>query len=279
MAIYSNICVALSYWAVDTAQPSDSKVRREFRSREPLSSVSFALAFRARVGMYAYLLSRTNTRPISHLYIWQCRNLKKSVVGLVARVFEFPVLGGVLKLLHLMLITLGIALVSSVRTITRLQEQQLAVELSSNSHANPMMYDALRLNKRWRAERNLWLSAFAFTMWTVLAIFYREMARRLRIEDRLAEFETSDCTGTIDSTIRDVSVSKEVTSRPHMLTPRNHGIGREGGGRGSPFSGFGGIGGDGGSPSGVREAMKSLATTVTNDSGGSRGHGEEKKDK
>lgn len=139
-------------------------------------------------------------------------------MAIVAKVFEVPLLG-VFKLLHVMLVILGLALISAGRTLARLQEQQSIEETAGIS--NGMMYDTVRLNKRWRAERNLWLSAFAFTMWTVLAIFYREMAKRLRVEDRLAEFETSDCTGTIDSTMKDVSVSKEVTSRPHaLLSPR-----------------------------------------------------------
>lgn len=148
-----------------------------------------------------------------------CRPLKKSAVGIVAKVFEVPLLGG-FKLLHVMLVILGLSLISAGRTLARLQEQH-AMEETSSMSSNGIMYDTVRLNKRWRAERNLWLSAFAFTMWTVLAIFYRELAKRLRVEDRLAEFETSDCTGTIDSTMKDVSVSKEVTSRPHaLLSPR-----------------------------------------------------------
>jgi len=150
------------------------------------------------------------------------RPFKKTTVGLVARVFEVPLLGA-FKLLHVMLVILGISLISAGRTLQRLQEQHSLEERSSvgGGVGHHVMYDSLRLNKRWRAERNLWLSAFAFTMWTVLAIFYREMARRLRVEDRLAEFETSDCTGTIDSTLKDVSVSKEVTSKPHaLISPR-----------------------------------------------------------
>ena len=192
------------------------------------------------------------------------RTLKKSVVGFVARVFEFPVLGNTIKLLHLMLLTLAVALFVSVQSLRRLQE--LTMEPTPGAHPSTV-YDAVRLNKRWRAERNLWLSAFAFTMWTVLVVFYREMARRLRVEDRLAEFETSDCTGTIDSTIRDVSVSKEVTSKPNMLSPRTTGAGKN-----SPFTAFAGP--EGGSPQAIKEAMK----TLSNNSGGSSGgRGAEKK--
>ena len=184
------------------------------------------------------------------------KSLKKTTVGLVARVFEFPVLGNTIKLLHLMLITLLGAVVLSIQTLRSMKE---ATDAPSGKEGVPTsVYEAVRLNKRWRAERNLWLSAFAFTMWTVLAVFYREMARRLRVEDRLAEFETSDCTGTIDSTVRDVSVSKEVTSRAQVLSPRSGG----------------GFGAAGGSPQ-ANQAIKEAIKTLSNNSGGSTGSGKE----
>ena len=178
------------------------------------------------------------------------KSLKKTVLLLVARIFEFPVLGNTIKLLHLMLLTLVGALLLSIQTLRSLKEP---AETPSS------MYEAVRLNKRWRAERNMWLSAFAFTMWTVLAVFYREMARRLRVEERLAEFETSDCTGTIDSAARDVSVSKEVTSR-QVLSPR--GVGMV----------------SGGSPIGIKEAVRALSSMSGGSTGGGGKHGKDGKD-
>jgi hypothetical protein len=47
------------------------------------------------------------------------------------------------------------------------------------------------LSKRWRAERNLWMCAFAFSAWVFLAALYREAARRLDLEARLADMERS----------------------------------------------------------------------------------------
>ena len=69
----------------------------------------------------------------------------------------------------------------------------------------------------------MWLSAFAFTAWAVLAAFYRELGRRLRLESRLVEFEMSAYTATVDDTTREASVSKEVTSRQKfdVLSPRS----------------------------------------------------------
>lgn len=241
MAVHSHVCATSAHWAAHSAQLARSKVRPN-APEENLPEFKFPRYFSP---------ARRSTRD---------RTLKKSVVGFVARVFEFPVLGNFIKLLHLMLLTLAGALFMSIQTLTRLQEQAQAIESTPQSHTSPM-FDAVRLNKRWRAERNLWLSAFAFSMWTVLAVFYREMARRLRVEDRLAEFETSDCTGTIDSMMRDVSVSKEVTSRPNVLSPRTAAAARS-----SPFVPTGGA--EGGSPIGIKEAMKALSDTSGGSSGG-----------
>lgn len=58
-------------------------------------------------------------------------------------------------------------------------------------------------------------------MWAVLAAFYRELGRRLQLEDRLVDFEMSGYTVTADDTTREPSVSREVTSRTDMLSPRS----------------------------------------------------------
>ena len=111
---------------------------------------------------------------------------------------------GVFKTLHVMLFALGLALASALRTLQQLQQSHL----TATPFATPN-YEIPHLSKRWRAERNLWLSAFAFTMWAVLAAFFREMGRRLRLEERLAEYEMSDF--TVGDTTREASQSREVT--------------------------------------------------------------------
>jgi hypothetical protein len=58
-------------------------------------------------------------------------------------------------------------------------------------------------------------------MWAVLAAFYRELGRRLQLEDRLVDFEMSGYTMTADETTREPSVSREVTSRTDILSPRS----------------------------------------------------------
>jgi Bap31/Bap29 transmembrane region len=115
-----------------------------------------------------------------------------------------------------MLFLLGLCFLSAVRTLATLQESHL----NNSSFATPK-YEIMFLSKRWRSERNMWLAGFAFSMWAVLAAFYRELGRRLQLEDRLVDFEMSGYTMTADETTREPSVSREVTSRTDMLSPRS----------------------------------------------------------
>lgn len=115
-----------------------------------------------------------------------------------------------------MLFLLGLCFLSAVRTLATLQESHL----NNSAFATPK-YEIMYLSKRWRSERNMWLAGFAFSMWAVLAAFYRELGRRLQLEDRLVDFEMSGYTMTADETTREPSVSREVTSRTDMLSPRS----------------------------------------------------------
>ena len=124
---------------------------------------------------------------------------------------------GMFKLLHVMLTLLFLAFASAVRNI----HQMNASHLTGTPFATAK-YEIMFLSKRWRSERNLWLAAFALTMWAVLYAFYRELGRRLQLEERLVEFEMSGYTMTADDdTTREPSVSREVTSKPNILSPRS----------------------------------------------------------
>jgi hypothetical protein len=136
------------------------------------------------------------------------------VLSFIASVFDLPLIG-IFKTLHVMLFLLAVAFGSAVRSLQLLHIAYAA----GNQFATPN-YEVSHLSKRWRAERNLWLAGFAFTIWAVLAAFYREARKRMQLEDRLVEFELSDYTQTLDDTTRDASVSREVSSRPRP-TPRS----------------------------------------------------------
>jgi hypothetical protein len=164
--------------------------------------------------------SRTNLilTPSSHhasLSLLPCRPFKRGVYIFVSRVLDLPIVG-IFRALHVMLFLLGLCFLSAVRTLATLQESHL----NNSAFATPK-YEIMYLSKRWRSERNMWLAGFAFSMWAVLAAFYRELGRRLQLEDRLVDFEMSGYTMTADETTREPSVSREVTSRTELLSPRS----------------------------------------------------------
>lgn len=133
------------------------------------------------------------------------RNIRRGILLFTQRVFDLPLVG-VLKLLHVMLWATAMAFLGSVRQAHLMREAQKdTVWAAPNMEIN-------YLSKRWRAERNMWMTAFAFTAWVFLAAFYREAVRRLDLEARLSDMERSDYTAT-ETREREPSVGREVTSK------------------------------------------------------------------
>lgn len=133
------------------------------------------------------------------------RNVKQGMVLFVQKVFDLPIVGR-FKLLHIMLWLTAVAFLGTARQLQLLHAQQ-----TEQVWATPNM-EIHFLSKRWRAERNLWMGAFAFSAWVFLAAFYREAVRRMALEARLSEMERSDFTAT-ETREREPSISREVTSK------------------------------------------------------------------
>ncbi|KAL4457558.1 hypothetical protein ABPG75_012423 [Micractinium tetrahymenae] len=142
------------------------------------------------------------------------RNVRRGTLIFTQRVFDVPIMGA-FKLLHVMLWLTAVAFLSSARQVHLFHQQKEGV-----SFATPNAEISF-LSKRWRAERNLWLSAFAFSAWAFLAAFYREAVRRLEAEARLQELmERSEITATEPGRgDREASVGREVTSKAAGRTP------------------------------------------------------------
>ncbi|EFN58593.1 expressed protein [Chlorella variabilis] len=131
------------------------------------------------------------------------RNMRRGLLIFTQRVFDVPVVGA-FKLLHVMLWLTAVAFLGSARQAHMIKTAgQEAVWTTPNMEIS-------HLSKRWRSERNLWMTAFAFCAWVFLAALYREASRRLDLEARLSEMERSDFTAT---ETREPSVSREVTSK------------------------------------------------------------------
>lgn len=100
------------------------------------------------------------------------RAFTRFVLRVVDRTLGLPVLG-TLQLLHVMIALSGAAAVGSVRDAAAAARHKGGLELSLSASAA-----ASFAAKRWRAERNAWIAAFAVAAWCLLARVY-SMARRL----------------------------------------------------------------------------------------------------
>lgn len=94
------------------------------------------------------------------------------MLRVVDRTLGLPVLG-TLQLLHVMIALSGAAAIGAVRDATNAAKHKGGLELSLSASAA-----ASFAAKRWRAERNAWIAAFAVAAWCLLARVYA-MARRL----------------------------------------------------------------------------------------------------
>ncbi|PSC72645.1 expressed protein isoform B [Micractinium conductrix] len=144
------------------------------------------------------------------------RNFRRGTLLFTQRVFDLPIVGA-FKLLHIMLWITALAFLSSARQVQVMRQTQ-----ADQVFTTPNQEIAV-LSKRWRAERNLWLSAFAFSSWVFLAAFYREAVRRLELEARLSDLERSEFTATepLRGGDREASVSREVTSKAAAAASRD----------------------------------------------------------
>ncbi|KAI3436576.1 hypothetical protein D9Q98_005992 [Chlorella vulgaris] len=133
------------------------------------------------------------------------RNMRRGVLIFTQRVFDMPIIGA-FKALHVMLWITAVAFLGSARQAHLIREAGKGA-----SWTTPNM-EISHLSKRWRAERNLWMCAFAFSAWVFLTALYRETARRMDAESRLADMERSEFTATETQT-REPSAQREVTSR------------------------------------------------------------------
>lgn len=107
------------------------------------------------------------------------RKFRAAIVKMVDRVLSFPLVGN-MQLLHVVLICTGGAFAETIRQTVHLSQKR-----ASELIETPNVVTGL-LARKWRAERNFWLSFFCFTLWCLLAAFYRLQVQMLALEDRLA---------------------------------------------------------------------------------------------
>lgn len=134
------------------------------------------------------------------------KSLRRGILFFVHRIFDLPVLG-VFKLLHVALGLTGLVLLASMRQVSIIHQlEQVAVFATPNVEIG-------HLSKRWRAERNVWMSAFTFASWLMLSALAREAVARLQLQDRWDELEQAEPPSELTTTAP--SGPREVCSSEH----------------------------------------------------------------
>ncbi len=135
-------------------------------------------------------------QPTSHSFH---RKFRAAIVKLVDKVLGFPLVGN-MQLLHVVLMLTGASFAETIRQTVHLQSKRASemVETPNVVTGAVVITDGIHgvdyrciihscvssytlsfptnkglLARRWRAERNFWLSFFCFTLWCLLAAFYR----------------------------------------------------------------------------------------------------------
>lgn len=94
--------------------------------------------------------------------------------------FDFQVFGS-FRLLHIALFLSVVALLTSVRNVAASNQ---VVEQTQLPYTTPNQSLSV-LSRRWRAERNLWISAFTLASWLGVGALYREVQAHERLRDSL----------------------------------------------------------------------------------------------
>lgn len=110
------------------------------------------------------------------------RVVKKGLLIFIRRVLFARVIENV-RLVHFALVVSGMALLAST-----VDTYQMAQQVKDSEAWTPNQRTGL-LARKWRGERNFWISVLTFMLWMFLYRFYSLMLEHLEMKDRLKEFE------------------------------------------------------------------------------------------
>ncbi|KAK9867692.1 hypothetical protein WJX84_007779 [Apatococcus fuscideae] len=107
----------------------------------------------------------------------------RSILTLVDRTLGVRFVG-LFSLLHVMLVVTGVALLATVKATMEVtsERKNFASDETPNVVAN-------HLAKKWRGERNFWISFICFVLWCLLARLHQIMVHKAQLEDRLKALE------------------------------------------------------------------------------------------
>uniref|UniRef100_A0A061RUU3 BAP29/BAP31 transmembrane domain-containing protein n=1 Tax=Tetraselmis sp. GSL018 TaxID=582737 RepID=A0A061RUU3_9CHLO len=121
---------------------------------------------------------------------WRIRHW---ILFLTERVMSFPLLGGT-KLIHLMLLITGIALIGTTHMTWRTAESARA-QLEEAGPVSPNIRLGI-LGQKWRQERNFWIALLCFLSWVTLYRLYHLLLKKDELEHTIRELRESRSTGS-----------------------------------------------------------------------------------
>lgn len=105
------------------------------------------------------------------------RNVRKGILLFTHKVLSFTMIGS-FKLVHVALFASGLPLLDmsfqNVKHSRALQDPVLRPDVKVTLQA-----------KKWRVERNFWISSLSFTLWCLLSVLYAQLSRMVQLEDQL----------------------------------------------------------------------------------------------
>lgn len=108
------------------------------------------------------------------------RSFNRTVLTLVDRTLGVRFVG-TFSLLHIMLVVTGAAFLATIRATMGVSKERRGV---TGGEETPGMI-ASHLAKKWRNERNFWISFICFVLWCLLARLHKIMVDKAQLEDRI----------------------------------------------------------------------------------------------
>lgn len=111
------------------------------------------------------------------------RVVKKGCLIFVRNFLQLRLVAGV-QLVHVALIIAGAAFLATSINTYKVTQLHLPETLTPNQKTAV-------LAKRWREERNFWIAALTFSLWSLLYRFYSLMVEHTALQDRVRELEAA----------------------------------------------------------------------------------------
>ncbi|DBA99502.1 TPA: hypothetical protein ACH3X3_012089 [Trebouxia sp. C0006] len=115
------------------------------------------------------------------------RKFHRAMLQVVDKTLGVSFFNNQLSLLHFMLVITGVAFLTTLQTTQKLAKDR---GFNVGPESDSPLIQAGSMGKKWRSERNFWIAFICFTLWCLLARFFKILLNKARIEDELANVKS-----------------------------------------------------------------------------------------